>query len=43
MMFQSAKTGKEGVDMWIRERVLLDFSLTVKAASHECVNWTSQP
>ena len=23
--------------------VLLDFSLTVKAAPHECVIWTSQP
>ena len=31
------------LDQWSRDMVLLDFSLTVKAAPHECVIRTSQP
>ena len=30
------------LDQWSRDMVLLDFSLTVKAAPHECVIRTSQ-
>ena len=38
-LFQQVTTRLQGTD----KTVLLDFSLTVKAAPHECVIRTSQP
>ena len=32
-----------GVEHWSCQTILLDFSLSVKAAPHECVIRTSQP